>query len=242
MAKKSDGFASVMKGLAGQYDTAIKNAGQGRGGLAVGSYQLEVTDHTMKPISKGKNKGQLGVVVKFAVAEGKKQGKKHSKFYNLQMVKKDCPDAGAPIGLSMYLEDMETMGVKIKKSELKTLAKNGQEVIGAIVEAEVVQNGDYRNTYINDLVQESTEEEEDEEEVDDEEIEEEEEEVEDEDEDEEADDDDVDLEDDEEEEEAEEPDPPKRKRGRPKGSNNKPKKGKKKKSADDDEDLETKFD
>jgi hypothetical protein len=243
-AKKKENFSSVMRGLADNYETAVKNIGQGRGGLAVGSYQLQVTGHEFKPIKKGKSQGQLGVVSRFAVASGKKTGKKHTKFYNLQLVDKK---SGDPIGLTMFLEDLEVMGRKVKKAELKKLDKVAEETIGAIIEVEVVQNGRFKNTYINDLVQAPGDAvEEEEEEIDDEEIEEEEDEDLDEDEEEDdeeeenEDEDDVDLEDGEEEEEEEEPEPaPKRKRGRPKGSKNKPKK---KKKDDDEDDIDSMFD
>lgn len=209
--KSGGGSADVLKSLAKSYDTAVKNMGRGGGGLGVGSYQVQVTGHEMKKISKGKSIGQLGSLFRFVVSNGPKKGKKHTKFQNLQGVNED----GEPIGLSIFLDDLKTMGVEVKKSDLKKLDKKAEEAIGRTIEIEVVQNGRYKNTYINDLVEAEEEEEEDEEIEEDEDEEEEEEE----------DDDDTDLElEEDEEEEEEEEEPPKKKRGRPKGSKNKKKK------------------
>jgi len=236
----SNDFSKKMKALSEGFDEALKNAGKGRGGLGVGSYQVRVTGHEMMTIKKGKSKGQLGSLFRFEVAAGKKQGKKHSKFQNLEGTDKD----GDPVGLSVFLGDLETMEIKVAKKDMKRLDKKAEEAIGKIIEIEVVQNDRFRNTYINDLVQDAEEEEE----IDDEELEDEDEEEEDEEEDEEFEDeeDEVELdEDEEEEEEEEEEEPPKRKRGRPKGSKNKPKdepkKKKKKQRVAKEEDIDDIF-
>jgi cobalamin biosynthesis protein CobT len=235
---KAESFANDMKNLAKGFDSALKNANQGGAGLSVGDYQVKVTKFYLTKVKKGKSVGHVGAVFQFEVVTGAKSGKKHSKFQDLNTVNKKTGDL---VGLSIFLGDLETMGIKMKKSDMKNLQAKGEEAVGKIIEITVKKNDGYTNTYINDLVQDNDNEEEEEDEEEEEE---------------EADDNDEDLEEEEDEEEEdedeledeeeeEEPEPPKKRgRGRPKGSKNKkkaPKKQSKKAAPDDDEDLDDIF-
>jgi hypothetical protein len=160
--KKADDFATTMKGLAKGFDDALKNAGKGRGGLSPGRYQVKVTEHEFQRIKRGQKAGNLGSLFRFEVVEGKKQGKKHSLFTNLELIGKEGENKGQPVGLSMFLGALQGMGIEVKKSDMKKLDKKAEEAVGRIIEIDVVA-GDrgYTNTFVRDLVETEAESDED---------------------------------------------------------------------------------
>jgi hypothetical protein len=154
---------------------------------------MEIKEAFAVESGSGKLKGKPHAVFSMEVASGRLAGTKHRKLQILDTRDK----RGRPVGLAILLSDLEIMGIKPKG--MGDLEDAMGDAVGAIVEVAVVKNGQYTNTYINNLIQGGGSDRDDDEEEAEEE------------------DDDTALEADDDEEVEEVP----KKRGRPKGSKNK---------------------
>jgi len=202
-------FTKSMSDMAYDFDEAQKNEGRGgrRQDAPPGRYQMEIKEAFVAASGNGKLKGRPHGVFQMEIAAGRLSGTPHRK---LQLLDTRSTKDNRPVGLSILLADLEIMG--IKPDTIDDLEDAMGDAVGCIVEVQVVRNGQYTNSYINNLIQGGGQETAD----------------------------DADLE--EEEEETEEAEAAPRKRGRPKGSKNKAtaaaaptKKAKKKKAVEENE-------